>query len=408
MRFEFFISRRYLFARRGQAFISVISWISVIGVALGVAALIIVMGVMNGFTTDLRDKIIGVTAHGIIFDSFGHPQEDPAVIKEIESVPGVAAATPFIYSEMMLSAAGGVKGIVLRGVDPVTGPKVLGALNKITQGSVEALASAEGLPGVIIGDEMAKRYGIFLGDRVSLLAPSGQQTSAGYTPRIKSFKVVGVFSIGLYEYDSSLVFTSLAAARDILGWPDGVITGVEIAVKDVYKAEDIAQDVTEKLGPQYYSRTWMTMNANLFAALKLEKIAMAIILTLLILVGSFSIVTALVMLVMEKTRDIAILMSIGASKKAIRMIFMLQGTIIGLTGTVIGFILGLGSCFVLERYQFIKLPRGVYSLDYLPVLLHWQELVLTGVGAVLICFLATLYPARQAAGLEPVEALRHE
>jgi lipoprotein-releasing system permease protein len=213
----------------------------------------------------------------------------------------------------------------------------------------------------------------------------------------------------MFEYDSSLGFVSLDAARDLLGMPAGTVSGLEIVVDDIYRADTVAQAVTQALGGYpFYSRNWMEMNANLFAALKLEKAAMSIMLTLIVLVGSFSIVTTLVMLVMEKSRDIAIMMSMGATKSHIRRIFMLQGTIIGVVGTTLGFGLGLLVCWLLKRYQFIKLPPGVYSLDHLPVLLQWQDLAAIAVGAMVLCFLATIYPARQASSLEPAEALRYE
>ena len=408
MRFELFVALRYLFARRGQSFISVTSWISVAGVALGVGALIVVMGVMNGFTTDLRDKIIGVTSHAIVFNGGGRAMDEPEVLARIRKVPGVIGATPFIYGELMLSSSVGGKGIVLRGIDPDSAPQVLGVLSKMVEGSVTALKDPEGLPGIIVGREMARKLNLYLGSRVNMLAPSGQQSSAGFTPKIKPFRVVGIFAIGMFEYDSSLCFISLDAARAALGWPPGVITGIELAVTDVYKAQEVADAVVEELGQPYYAQTWMTMNANFFAALKLEKAAMAVILTLVVLVGAFSIVTALVMLVMEKTRDIAILMSMGARTGAVRRIFMIQGVIIGLMGTTLGYMLGLGICAILKRYQFIELPRGVYSLDYLPVLLEIPDLALTGIAAMAICFFATLYPSYKAASLEPVDALRHE
>ncbi len=410
MRFEFFVARRYLLARRGQAFISVISWISVAGVALGVASLIVVMSVMNGFTTDLRDKIVGVTSHAVLFSTGSTMDEDTAKLaKTISEVPGVAGATPFIYAELMLSTQSGVKGVVVRGIEPDSARGVLGALSKLTEGSVADLAKEDGLPGIIVGQALARKLGLFIGSRVNLLAPSGQQSSAGFTPRIMTFRVVGIFSIGLFEYDSSMAFVSLDLARKIMGWPDNMVTGMEIAVKDVYQAQEVLDRVLDTVGARdYHGQSWMTMNANLFAALKLEKAAMAVILILVVLVGSFSIITALVMLVMEKTRDIAVMMSMGATRQSIRRIFITQGVIIGAMGTVLGNILGLASCLLLKQYKFIELPPGVYSLDYLPVLLEWSDILLTGACAMALCFLATLYPAHQAASLEPVAALRQE
>jgi lipoprotein-releasing system permease protein len=380
----------------------------VLGVALGVASLIVVLGVMNGFTVDMREKILGVNAHVITLAAGGGISGYPELVRKAETVPGVKGATPFIYSEVMLSTRYGVKGVVLRGVDPVSAPAVLGIAGRMVDGSLADLERS-GAPGLVIGKELAKRLGITVGSRVNLLSPSGEKTSAGFTPRILSFKIAGIFSTGMFEYDSSLGFVSLDAARDLLGMPAGTVSGLEIVVDDIYRADTVAQAVTQALGGYpFYSRNWMEMNANLFAALKLEKAAMSIMLTLIVLVGSFSIVTTLVMLVMEKSRDIAIMMSMGATKSHIRRIFMLQGTIIGVVGTTLGFGLGLLVCWLLKRYQFIKLPPGVYSLDHLPVLLQWQDLAAIAVGAMVLCFLATIYPARQASSLEPAEALRYE
>ncbi|MDL2268022.1 lipoprotein-releasing ABC transporter permease subunit [Desulfovibrio sp. OttesenSCG-928-G15] len=409
MRFELFVALRYLFARSGQAFISVISWISVAGVALGVASLIVVMGVMNGFTTDLRDKIIGMTSHAVIYSVRGRILEYNDIVDKLVQAKGVTGATPFIHSGVLISGHGGGSGVYLRGIDPATAPQVLGGLKKVTQGSVEDLNNEDGLPGLIIGEALARKLSVELGSRVNLMAPSGQQSSAGFTPNIMPFRVVGLFSIGLSDYDTALAFTTLDNAREVLGWTEKVVSGIEVAVDDVYKVPQIITNAMEiAQDSSLYANTWMEMNANLFAALKLEKAAMAIILTLVVLVGSFSIVTALVMLVMEKTRDIAVMMSLGATRAMIRRIFITQGLVIGFMGTSLGYVFGLGTSFLLTKYKFIELPKGVYSLDYLPVLLEWPDVVLTGVGAMVLCFLATLYPARQAASLEPVEALRHD
>jgi lipoprotein-releasing system permease protein len=308
----------------------------------------------------------------------------------------------------MISTASGVKGLVLRGVDPATAEKVLSIREHMEDGSFASLEQ-EGMPGIIIGKELAQRLGVGIGGRVNLLSPTGTKTATGFTPRVRICRVVGLFKTGMWEYDSSLGFVSLGFARDLLGWKGDTVTGLEMTVRDVYRADKVAEDVTAALGGYpYYSRNWMEMNANLFAALKLEKTAMGIILTLIVLVGSFSIVTTLVMLVMEKTRDIAILMSMGATRSQIRRIFMLQGTIIGAIGTILGFALGLSVAYLLKRYQFIELPKGVYSLDTLPVLIEWTDLLIIGISAMVLCFVATIYPARQAARLEPVEALRYE
>lgn len=409
--FELFIALRYLFSRRKQTFIYVISLMSILGVALGVGALVVVLGVYNGFTTDIRDKILGANAHIIVMSHVpGKLDDHAATLKTILSTPGVTGATPFLYTEVMLSAPGGVKGLVLRGIDPATAPEVLQILTHMTEGSAAALErDAEGeAPGIVIGQELARRLGLSLGSRVNLLSASGQKTSTGFAPRIRPFEVVGIFKTGMFEYDSSLGFVALPAARQVLGLPEGRISGIEVTVKDVYEADAVASTLEDALGRPYYARHWMEMNANLFAALKLEKVGMFILLAMVVLIGSFSIVTSLVMLVMEKTRDIAILMSMGATRGMIRRIFMLQGTIIGVVGTLLGYVLGIGLAMLLKRYQFIKLPQGVYTLDHLPVLLTVSDILVVGASAMLLCFLATIYPAGQAARLEPAEALRYE
>ncbi len=409
MQFELFIARKYLFFRGKQTFIYLISIMSILGVALGVGALVVVLGVYNGFSTDIRDKILGANAHVIIMSHMASALDHHKNIMDIaRQSPGVTAATPFLYTEVMLSGAAGVKGLVLRGIDPETAPEVITMLNKLTEGSMAGLAGGQDPPGLIVGNELAKRLGLRVGSQVNLLSPSGQKSTSGFSPRIRPFQVAGIFNTGMFEYDSSLGFVNLNAARDVLGLPPGRISGIELTVSDVYEADKISSRLTSELGPPYYVRNWMDMNANLFAALKLEKFGMFILLAMVVLIGSFSIVTTLVMLVMEKTRDIAILMSMGATRGMIRRIFMLQGVIIGAVGTTLGYVLGIGLAILLKKYQFIKLPKGVYTLDHLPVILTGSDLLIVGGSAMLLCFLATIYPARQAAGLEPAKALRYE
>lgn len=408
MSFELFVASRYLFSRRKQTFIYIISLMSILGVALGVGALVVVLGVYNGLTTDMRDKILGANAHAIVMSYLPSSFEnDDGLLDRVRSVKGVTGATPFIYTEVMLSAGNGVKGVVLRGIDPESGPHVLSMLRQMRTGSAADLQK-EGTPGLIIGEELAKRLGLVQGSRVNLLSPSGQKTASGYAPRIRPFEVVGIFKTGMFEYDSSLAFVSLGAARDVLGLPEKYLSGVELTVDDLFKADQTSTRVATELGSPFYVRSWMEMNANLFAALKLEKIGMFILLTMVVLIGSFSIVTTLVMLVMEKTRDIAIMMSMGATSGMIRRIFMLQGSIIGVVGTLLGYAFGLSLGWLLKRYQFIKLPENVYTLDHLPISITVTDVLIVGASAMLLCFLATLYPARQAARLEPAEALRYE
>lgn len=408
MRFETFVALRYLFSRRKQTFIYIISLMSILGVGLGVGALVVVLGVYNGLTTDMRDKILGANAHAIVMahtpNAFEHATD---VAERARKAPHITGATPFIYSEVMLSSGRGVKGIILRGIDPQTAAPVVTMLQRLRAGSVADLEQ-EGTPGIIIGDELASRLGLIVGSRINMLSSSGESGASGFKPRIRPFVVRGIFKTGMYEYDSSLAFVTLAAARDTLGLPAGFLTGVEVTVDDLFAADKIAAGLSETLGYPFYVRHWMEMNANLFAALKLEKIGMFILLTMVVLIGSFSIVTSLVMLVMEKTRDIAILMSMGATRRTIRRIFMLQGTIIGFIGTMLGYAMGLSLGWALKRYQFIKLPENVYTLDHLPIIITWSDVLIIGASAMLLCFLATLYPARQASRLEPAEALRYE
>lgn len=408
MSFELFVALRYLFSRRKQTFIYIISIMSILGVAIGVGALVVVLGVYNGLTTDMRDKILGANAHAIVMSYIPSAFENRSdILDRVRSVKGVTGATPFIYTEVMLSAGGGVKGVVLRGIDPQSAPSVLSMLRQMRSGSAADL-EREGTPGLIIGEELAKRLGLGMGSRVNLLSPSGQKTTSGYAPRVRPFEVVGIFKTGMFEYDSSLGFVTLGASRDVLGLPENYLSGVELTVDDVYKADKISTLVSTELGSPFYVRSWMEMNANLFAALKLEKIGMFILLAMVVLIGSFSIVTTLVMLVMEKTRDIAIIMSMGATSGMIRRIFMFQGTIIGVIGTLLGYALGLSLGWLLKRYQFIKLPENVYTLDHLPIIISLSDVLIIGASAMLLCFLATLYPARQASRLQPAEALRYE
>ena len=409
MRFETFVALRYLFALRKQSFISVISLFAICGVAIGVGALIVVIGVMNGFSTDLRDKILGVNAHILVTSMRGGISDYQELAKEAKQVPGVTGVTPFVYSEVMLSTRTGVKGVVLRGIDPTTSSSVLSLSKDMISGSVSRLSDNGDFPGIIIGSELAKRLGLTEGSLVNLLSPSGRSSSAGFTPKVRRFTVAGIFRTGMFEYDSSMGYVSIPAARQLLGFKGDLVSGLEISVNDVYNVKAISRELRDKISSfTVYVRNWQEMNANLFAALELEKTAMFIILAMIVLVGSFSIVTTLVMLVIQKTKDIAVLMSLGADKKSIRNIFMFQGTFIGLAGTLIGFLIGVPLSLLLKEYQFIKLPSNVYPVDYLPVRLEALDLFTIGAAAFLLCFVATIYPARRAAGLSPSEALRYE
>ncbi len=408
--FELFIALRYLLTRRKHSFISAISLISICGVALGVAALIVVLGVMNGFSSNLKDKILGVNAHIMVsshHQAFAGYQEPQEKIREIEGVKGVM---PFIYTEVMLSSPQGAKGAALRGIDLDSAPQVLNLEQQIQRGTLYRLDSEQNAPpGIIVGSNLASRLNLGLEDRVHVLTPSGEPGTAGFQPEIKTFRIAGIFQTGMLEYDSSLAYVSLSTAQDMLGFKSDMAGGLEVSLQDVYQAQEVADAISAKLDPMpIIIQTWKELNETLFAALELEKTAMGVILTMIVLVGSFSIVTTLIMLVMEKRQDIAILMSLGATRENIRRIFMFQGTIIGFLGTVLGFALGLFLSFILSEYQFITLPQEIYYLDHLPIELAPLDLGLIAGAALLLCFLATIYPARQAAGLQPAEVLRYE
>ena len=414
MSYSLFIASRYLTSRSKRTFISIISYMSVLGVAIGVAALVIVMSVYNGVTEEMREKILGANPHVMVMatqaGAFGPEaaRGEGEVIERIRETPGVVSATPFLYAEVLLSTPQGATGLVVRGIDPVSAGESMPLLHHLESGSVEDLVRESGPAGMIVGHDLARRFNLRVGSRVNLMSPAGQRTTAGFVPKLRSFRVVGVFKSGMSDFDSRLAYVSLGAAQELMGYPDGHVSGVEAFVKNPYDARDIAKDVAQRLGPPFYSRNWIDMNANLFAALQLERFGMFIVLLMVILVGSFSIITSLVMLVMEKTKDIAILMSMGATAAGVRRIFMFQGAIIGAVGTSIGYVLGIVLALLLKKYQFIELPPGVYMMDTLPVIIDPVDLLVIGAVSMLLCFVATIYPARQAARLVPAEALRYE
>ncbi len=411
MSFETFIGWRYLKSKRKQTFISLISLISLAGVALGVTALIVVLAVMNGFEEDLKGKILGVNSHIVIL-RYGEPMDAHLeLMREVGQVEGVSSVEPFIYSQVMISAMGGLSGAILRGFDPdvPVSRERLGAMVK--SGGIDGLADdAEGKPvrGIMLGGELARQLGVLTGDTVRVVSPMGEVTPlGGRAPRTRNFEVAGIFESGMYEYDSTLAYLSLHEAQDFLNLGQ-TVTGLEVKVKDIYQADQIRERIMARLGTSYWAKDWMQMNRNLFSALKLEKVAMFIILTLTVLVAAFNIISTLIMVVMEKTRDIAILKSMGANNRSVMRIFVFQGLLVGLAGTLIGLGSGLFLCELLARYKFIKLPSDVYYMNTLPVLVDFRDVAVITFSAVIISFLATLYPAWQASRLNPVEALRYE
>jgi len=408
--FESFVALRLLRGvKRQKGFLSLSTFISVAGVMVGVMALIVVIGVMTGFDLDLKKKILSVNAHILVLKQGTSLTDAPQVAAQVKKIPGVAAAYPFIYTQVMFSAPGHISGGVIRGLDLGTirqgGPHAL----TVVQGQFADLAGgATGEPPrIAIGNELAKNLNLTLGDYLNIISPLGTLTPMGRLPRMKAFRVTAVFHSGMYEFDNSLVYTSIPSLQDFLGLTHQV-TGLEVEIQDIYAAETVGAAIQEKLGPTFSTRNWMQMNRTLFAALKLEKIAMFIILTLIILVAAFGIASTLFMMVMKKTRDIAILKSMGATRRSIMQIFIINGLVIGGLGTGGGLGLGLGLCAILKKYQFIKLPRDVYYISTLPVTVQWPDVLAIIAAAMAISFLATLYPSWQAARLDPVEAIRYE
>lgn len=416
--FEWMVGVRYLMAKRKQAFISVITAISILGVAVGVMAMIVVLAVMSGFEHDLRDKILGTNAHAVVLKYGGGIEKFPEVAKKIEAMPDVKAATPFIYSQAMLTTEINVVGAVVRGVDVPSLDRVTNLSKYMVEGKLTNLlkppadfgakaTSPVTLPGLVIGRELSKNIGAFYGDIVTIVSPTGTMTPAGMGPKLKRFRVVGIFNSGMYEYDSSLAYISIPEAQKFFEMGDKV-TGLELRVADIDNANVTAAEVRRILGYPYYTRDWMDLNRNLFSALKLEKVVMSIILVLIILVAAFNIVSTLIMVVMEKGKDIAILKSMGASGKSIQRIFLIDGLIIGGVGTALGLVSGYFLCFLLQRYDFIKLPSDVYYISTLPVRTSGMDFILVAGAAIVISLLATLYPAYRASRLNPVEAIRFE
>ncbi len=424
MPYEFFISKRYLRAKRKQVFVSIITFISIFGIFLGVAALIIVLAVMNGFETDLRTKILGIKSHIELTADIGGSMKNYTKVQElITGTEGVVASTPFIYTQAMIRSGNGVSGVVIRGLDTQSAFQVI-TLGKIREGSIEYLNKIpqelsrkynEQIGGIVIGKEMARNMGIFLYDTITIISPTGISTPMGMMPRMKKFAVVGIFESGFYEYDSTLAYLSLRNCQDFLQMGDSV-TGIDIKVDDIYKADSIARRIQSKLGFPFWANNWMQMNKNLFSALKLEKRVMFIILSLIVLVAVFNIISALIMIVMEKSKDIAILKSMGATSRGIMKIFIYQGLIVGVIGTFLGSIAGLSvalnlqkvSLFVEKIFHFKILPGDVYYLSELPSQVNYGDVIVIIIGTLIVCFLSTIYPSLRASRLDPAEALRYE
>ena len=428
MSYELFVSIRHLSAKKSQKFISLNTWISIAGVGLGVMALIVVIAVMSGFSKDLRDKILGTNSHVVVSNMNRAMVENyDGIIKKVRSVKGVIAAAPFIMNQVMLINGDRVSGIVVRGIDPEKEETVSDLGKNMVSGTVSDLKTKSSFSGeikgrekknragIILGKELLRRLGVGVGDIVSMVSPVSRVTPVGLIPRMKLFKVVGVFESGMYEYDANLSFILLKSAQKFFSMKNGV-SGIEVRVADIEQAGNIASVIQKELGFPYLVRDWMRMNRNLFSALKLEKVVMFIILILIIFVAAFNIVSTLFMLVMEKAKEIAILKSMGASCTSIIKIYSYQGLVIGLVGTFLGCAAGFVIVPNLNEivssiesiFGIVAFPSDVYYLDRLPSKIQYMDSFLIIIFSVVICLVASLYPAWRASKLDLVDGLRYE
>jgi lipoprotein-releasing system permease protein len=421
VRYEFFVSFRYLRAKRRDAFISLITFISMMGVMIGVMTLNIVLGVMTGFERDLRERILGFNPHLVVMNYGGTIEDYERVVREVARAPGVVAAAPVVQGQGMVSAGRQVSGVVIRGVDPQSGGRVIDLERYLKVGRLEDLGSVREVPitvdgeerrvelsGIIIGAELGHQLGVFPGDVVTVFSPQGVASPIGMVPKMKRFVIVGLFDSGMYDYDTSLIYMALADAQSFLDMGDAV-SGVEVRVDNVYGAAAVARQLEARLGGfPYRARDWTEVNRNLFAALKLEKAVYFIVLCLIVVVAAFNIFATLTMVVKEKRKDIAILKSMGASNGWIGRIFMFKGLVIGFVGTLLGSLGGFGGCWLLLRYQFIQLPKDVFIVSTVPVRMDPLNFLVVAGVSVGICLLASLSPAWRAANLVPAEVIRYE
>jgi lipoprotein-releasing system permease protein len=407
--FEIFLGLRYLRARGHRANLSLFVWIGVGGVFLGVSALIVVLAVMTGFQDGIRDRIIAANPHILVMEGRGRGVEDGgALATRVAPVHGVKSATPFVLQQALFtSRAGGATGGLLRGVD-LASPAVRAALAaEVKLGSLDPLLRTDGEPALLLGRELARALGVVPGDQLTVISPQGAVTAVGLVPKMRRFQVAGFVEVGMYEYDSSLAYTGLRAAQEFAGLGDRV-SGLEVKLDDPFQARAVATRLAGALGPTYWVRDWMDMNRNLFAALQLEKLALFVIVTIIVLVAAFAIIGHLVLLVAEKRKEIGILKAMGATGPSIGAIFLVAGMLIGVVGTVAGSAFGLLLIWVQNTYRIIRLAGDVYQISYLPMKLTWSDFSLIVGATLVISLLATLSPARHAARLEPVDVLRYE
>ena len=407
MPFELQIAFRYLLAKRRQVFISVITLVSTLGVTVGVMALVIALAIMTGLQQELQDRLLGAMAHVNVWKT-GGIEDYRAEAARLTRVPGITGAAPAIYGKALVSSDRDNSFISIKGIDPELEGAVTEVAMSMTGGSLEELVTRaeDDLPGIVIGHQVAGALGAFVGDTVTVVTPTGSLTPFGMSPRMLRLRVVGTFRLGLLEFDSTYGFVSLPVAERLTG--KSGIDHLEARVQNIYEAPAIAETIPQQLGSEYLASDWTDINQTLYSALYLEKIAMGLGIGLIVGVAALNIVASLILLVMEKTRDIAILKTMGASARSVMLIFLVQGVVIGTVGTIVGATVGATVAYVLDRYRVISIPGDVYQVTYLPFRVLPWDLVAIVVGGFLVCFVATLYPSRQAARLDPAQALRYE
>jgi lipoprotein-releasing system permease protein len=409
MRFELFIAARYLRAKRRQAVIGVITAISVIGVAAGVASLIVALAITNGMRRDLQDRLLGSTAHVELMRVTGDGIRDwQPLLARLSALPHVTAAAPGLYGQVLISRGARSGGALIKGIVPAEERRVSDLLQAVKTGSateLESTASAP-IPPIVIGKDLAESIGAGVGDTVLVTSPQGELTPLGLVPRYQRFTVVGIFASGFFQYDSSDAFTRLVDAQRLFSEPD-LISVISFKVDDLYRADRIGREIEQAAGPGFQATNWMEQNRELFRALKLEQVVTFIVLALIVCVAALNILIALTMMVMEKTRDIAVMMSFGVRADQIRRIFLLQGLLISVIGTALGLIVGFGASWAGGHYRF-PLDAAVYSIDYLPFAPKLTDALIVAGVSLGVSLLATLYPSGSAAKVLPAEALRYE
>jgi lipoprotein-releasing system permease protein len=431
LKFELFIATRYLRAKRRQAVIGIVTGISIAGVAAGVASLIIALAINNGFSQDLQARLLGSTSHVNLMRVQSDGIRDwPQLLERLKKTPHVLAAAPALYDQVLISRGGKAAGAQLKGVIPAYERKVSDLLQTVKIGSVAPLepgaseslpaptstspddlsqvqARIAAMPPIVIGKDMADQLGATVGSVVLVISPQGELTPFGVVPKYVRFKVVGIFDSGFYDYDSTWAFTSLKAAQRIEGLGD-IVTVLEFKVDDIYKAGEIGNVLQQQAGPGFMATNWMEQNKALFRALKLEKVVTFITIGLIVFVAALNILISLIMMVMEKTKDIAVLRSMGARKQQVQRIFMAQGVLVGIIGTATGLIVGYALAFLGARYHFISLSAEVYSIDYVPFAPRLVDGIIVAIVSIGISLIATIYPSISASRIYPAEALRYE